>query len=43
MFAFHVDLIRHGREICIARAPRCSTCAMTDICDFFGRTRQLDA
>ncbi len=35
MFAFHVDLIRHGREICTARAPKCSQCMMTDICDFF--------
>jgi endonuclease-3 len=43
MFAFHVDLIRHGREICIARAPKCSACTMTDICDFFARSHQLDA
>lgn len=35
MFAFHVGLIRHGRGICTARAPRCSLCMMSDICDFF--------
>ena len=35
MFAFHVDMIRHGRQICIARAPKCAQCMMTDICDYF--------
>jgi endonuclease-3 len=43
MFAFHVDLIRHGREICVARAPKCAACMMTDICVFFAQTRQPDA
>ena len=43
MYAFHVDLIRHGREICVARAPKCAACMMTDICDFFAQSRRLDA
>jgi len=34
MFAFHVDLIRHGREICVARAPKCTACLMVDICNY---------
>ena len=38
MFAFHVDLIRHGREICTARAPKCPMCMMTDVCDFYAQT-----
>ena len=34
IFAFHVEMIRHGREICIARTPRCADCFLRDICDF---------
>jgi endonuclease-3 len=43
MFAFHVDLIRHGRQICTARAPKCSACMMTDICDYFAQRASMDA
>jgi endonuclease-3 len=38
MYAFHVDLIRHGREICTSRVPRCSVCMMTDMCDFYAQS-----
>lgn len=34
MFEFHVNLIRHGREVCIAGVPRCSECPLTEICDY---------
>ena len=34
IFAFHVEMIRHGREVCIARNPRCSDCFLADICDY---------
>src|SRR5919199_4324074 len=29
-YPFHVNLIRFGREICIARMPRCEICPLTD-------------
>jgi endonuclease-3 len=32
VYAFHVLLIRHGRQICKARKPRCGECVLTDIC-----------
>lgn len=35
MYAFHVDMVRHGREICQARQPRCSMCMLSDLCDYF--------
>lgn len=35
MFEVHVNLIRHGREVCRAPTPACSSCFMTDICDYF--------
>jgi endonuclease-3 len=37
MFAFHVNMVRHGREICQARVPRCGLCVLTDVCDFYKR------
>jgi endonuclease-3 len=43
MFAFHVDLIRHGRQVCTARAPKCSICSLSDMCAFFARSPAVSA
>jgi endonuclease-3 len=32
-YGFHVALIRHGREICKPRFPRCTDCAVFDLCE----------
>jgi endonuclease-3 len=32
----HVNLIRHGREVCHARRPRCGACVLADICPSCG-------
>jgi endonuclease-3 len=29
----HLNLIRLGREICLARKPRCTICPLNDLCD----------
>ena len=34
-YPLHINLIRHGREICRAPIPRCEICPLTDICDYF--------
>ena len=34
---FHLNLIRHGREICAARRPLCEACALRKECVFVGR------
>jgi endonuclease-3 len=34
-FALHLNLIRHGREICQARKPKCPVCPLTDLCDYY--------
>ena len=34
-YAFHLNLIRHGREVCIARNPRCSICWLQEQCDYY--------
>jgi endonuclease-3 len=31
-YSLHLNLIRLGREVCQARAPRCSICALNAIC-----------
>ncbi len=31
----HLNIIRHGREVCIARRPRCEICPLTAFCDYY--------
>lgn len=38
-YAAHLNLIRHGREICKAPRPRCEKCSLTDLCAYY---QQLD-
>jgi endonuclease-3 len=35
--AFSLRMILHGRATCVARKPRCATCAMADFCPFVRR------
>ncbi|MDT7541849.1 MAG: endonuclease [Acidobacteriota bacterium] len=37
-YAFHVNLIRHGRKICRPREPLCERCPIVEYCDY-GQTR----
>ena len=34
-YAFHLNLIRHGRRVCPSRKPRCEACFLRDLCDFY--------
>lgn len=34
-YAFHINLIQHGRSICHARNPRCERCPLTEYCDYY--------
>jgi endonuclease-3 len=34
-YAFHINLIQHGRSICHARNPKCERCPLTDYCDYY--------
>ncbi len=38
-YAGHLNLIRLGREICIARKPKCSKCPINKLCDFKEKTK----
>ncbi|MBX3014505.1 MAG: endonuclease III [Caldilineaceae bacterium] len=33
-YPLHLNLIRHGREICQARTPKCGLCPLSDLCDY---------
>jgi endonuclease III len=35
VYAFHVELIRHGRDTCRAPRPICGLCPLTDVCDYY--------
>jgi endonuclease-3 len=34
VYEAHVNLIRHGRRICTARAPACPECPLLDLCPY---------
>ncbi|MDA8109033.1 MAG: endonuclease III [Betaproteobacteria bacterium] len=42
-FARHAHhwLILHGRYVCTARKPKCPACALRDLCEFRGKTRDV--
>ncbi len=38
VYELHMNLIRHGRHVCVARGPLCSECVLRDICPRVGVT-----
>jgi endonuclease-3 len=34
-YPFHLNVIRHGREICHARNPKCEICPLQPACDYY--------
>ena len=34
-YAFHINLIRHGRAVCKAGRPLCEQCVLTDLCGYY--------
>lgn len=34
-YAAHLNIIRLGREICVARKPKCPNCLLKDLCDYY--------
>ena len=39
----HHWLIYHGRRVCSARAPKCDTCALREICEYHCAQRKDNA
>jgi endonuclease-3 len=42
-YAFHLNLIRHGREVCQARSPHCERCPLTAHCDYFTQQARIQS
>jgi len=42
-YQLHLHLIRHGRETCRARRPRCEACLIRDLCPFPEQKGKEDA
>jgi endonuclease-3 len=34
-YAFHLNLIRHGRQVCTSRNPHCDDCILQRRCDYY--------
>src|SRR5262245_24428962 len=39
VYTFHIDMIRHGRQICHAQRPACQKCPLRDLCDYYAAHR----
>ncbi|MBC7251775.1 MAG: endonuclease III, partial [Anaerolineae bacterium] len=39
-YAFHLNLITHGRRVCQARKPKCEVCILHDLCDYYAGLEQ---
>ena len=37
-YPFHINVIRHGREVCGARKPQCGRCVLRDLCAWYAAT-----
>jgi endonuclease-3 len=34
-YAFHLNVIRHGRQVCTSRKPQCDVCSLQELCDYY--------
>ena len=42
-YAAHLNLIRHGREVCKARGPECEGCTVNDLCEYYRALQEPEA
>jgi endonuclease-3 len=40
LYRLHLNLIRHGRDVCRAQRPRCAACILSPWCATFARERE---
>ena len=41
-FSLHINMLKLGRSICNARRPKCETCPIRDVCDYYESNINLD-
>lgn len=42
-YAFHVNMITHGRKVCKAQRPLCEVCVVKDWCDYYNQVLTVGA
>ncbi len=42
-YALHINLLRHGRQICQALRPQCDQCPLQELCDYFNSAGEWTA
>ena len=42
VYELHVDMIRHGRQVCQAQRPRCEACVLRDLCAYFAAAHVVE-
>lgn len=38
VYAFHINMIQHGRRVCHALRPACAMCPLADVCEYYRST-----
>jgi endonuclease-3 len=41
-FSLHINFLKLGRTICLARKPRCESCPLNRYCDYYQAVRQSE-
>jgi endonuclease-3 len=41
IYSLHLSLIRHGREVCTARKPKCPSCILRKLCLYKFKTKTI--
>lgn len=41
-YAFHLNAIRHGREVCQARQPKCEQCVVRTYCNYYDEGQRME-
>ena len=35
LYNFHINMLKHGQQICVWASPRCERCPLTDLCNWY--------
>ena len=39
LFNFHIAALKHGQQLCVWSNPRCESCPLKDLCDWYQKNR----
>lgn len=41
LYAFHINMLRHGQKVCTWNNPKCENCPLTDLCNWYQEERTV--